>query len=170
MTELQIPPSNMASPIKAFGFLVLLCCTATVSAHICLLNPHQRGSMSGINKPAADDCILTTGPCGGRDMDSYLVLKRESNYTVIFQKNLDHYTQATPGYFSISFSSDEGQTFEEAMKIPDMGEPSLHLYIQEVTLPKLAKGKPHNIMQVVYKTNNPAAPPAFYQCTDIILY
>lgn len=56
------------------------------------------------------------------------------------------------GFFSISFSGDEGKTFMEVAKVPDMGEPSLHLYSANVKLPALSAGH-HQIMQVRYGWN-----------------
>ena len=70
-------------------------------AHMCLLSPAQRGSMTMFNKAASGDCHLMTSPCGGRAMDDVrLYLRAGQNFTVVFQKNLDHWNSATPGDFT----------------------------------------------------------------------
>jgi len=33
------------------SILLLMVCVVAVSGHLCLLNPHQRGSLEGLNKP-----------------------------------------------------------------------------------------------------------------------
>ncbi|KAF6017739.1 hypothetical protein EB796_023940 [Bugula neritina] len=154
------------------AILIVFSCALTVSCHLCLINPHQRGSMSGLNKVASDDCILLASPCGGRSPQTsgVLKLKAESNYTVIFQKNLDHFSANSPGYFSVSFGLDDmASSFKEVARVSDMGEPSLHLYSVDVKLPMLS-GHPNRIIQVSYVTENKEAPAAFYQCADIVLY
>ncbi|XP_033109105.1 uncharacterized protein LOC117110491 isoform X3 [Anneissia japonica] len=142
-----------------------------VSAHICMLSPPQRGSMIGINKQGATDCILLDGPCGGRPPVSppQYGAKSGGNYTLSFQKNLDHWTAATPGQFRVLFSSSDPMDFKVLAKIADMGEPSLTIYTVNVTMPTRPPNTPVTI-QVVYETNNPNAPPAFYQCSDVMLF
>ena len=46
----------------AKGFQLILCmvlCVATCSAHLCLINPNQRGSITGINNPGIPIFILS---------------------------------------------------------------------------------------------------------------
>lgn len=73
-----------------FGTVVLM--IALCEAHLCLFNPHQRGSMNGINTAGqlylllvtnhklkscailgSNDCILLDDPCGGRKAEKPMV-------------------------------------------------------------------------------------------------
>ncbi|XP_066300344.1 uncharacterized protein [Branchiostoma lanceolatum] len=149
---------------------VFLLFLAGTWAHMCLISPPQRGSMTGINKPACPDCGLVTGPCGLRPEPNKttLALLAGSQYTVTIQKNLDHYDSASPGEFTISFRAGMTGDFTLLQKIPDIGEPSLTLYSVNITIPKPV-GSNKGTLQAVYVTRNPQAPPMFYQCTDFII-
>ncbi|XP_072029407.1 uncharacterized protein [Amphiura filiformis] len=152
-------------------FLIVVCFVAYSSAHMCLISPPQRGSMMGINKQGANDCVLTKMSCGGRMATSPSVgVRAGMNFTVTFQKNLDHWVKATPGYFSISMGTDDKGTFKELARINDMGEPSLTLFSRNVTIPDNAIGMSVGVIQVTYVTKNPDAPAVFYQCSDVYVF
>ncbi|XP_022104549.1 uncharacterized protein LOC110986721 isoform X2 [Acanthaster planci] len=155
--------------------VVMVYLVAVASAHICLLNPHQRGSMKGINVKDAGDCGLLNKPCGNRTQDKPgIQIKGGSPYTVIFQKNLNHFETfpngtATNGYFEISFlTSTDVQILS---KVNDGATPSLTLYYPNVTMPRGPIGVPA-ILQLTYVTNNAEVPMGgiFYQCADIELF
>ncbi|KAL3858565.1 hypothetical protein ACJMK2_008883 [Sinanodonta woodiana] len=150
--------------MSLFHIVTLFCLVAVCSAHLCLINPIQRGSETGINKPGAADCLLLTAPCGGRSKDKAgVTLTGGQSFTVVFQKNLDHWIKATPGNFVISFGMEGGQLTTLAT-VMDNGEPSLTLYETVVTIPMM---KGNFILQVTYNPNNPQAPAHFYQCADV---
>ena len=135
-------------------------------SHLCLFSPPQRGTMDGINKPGAGDCLLLTGPCGGRSRGS-MVTKVSAGQTlrVTFQKNLDHWDH-TPGDFKIKIGDETGN-MQTLSTIRDHGEPSLYVYSQEVTVPS---GLPaQSVLQVTYETKNSNAPAVFYQCSDLMV-
>ncbi|KAF6022347.1 hypothetical protein EB796_019335 [Bugula neritina] len=151
--------------------LVFVCCVALASGHLCLVNPHQRGSIEGLNKPAAKNCFLRTAPCGGRPTEPpQLKIKQNDNYTVIFQQNVNHLNPLNPGHFSISWASyaDDGLTHQQVALIPDTGLPPLHLYVQTVPTPP-ALNNPTKVLQVSYVTNKPGFGP-YYQCADVEVY
>ncbi|XP_045172862.2 uncharacterized protein LOC123534610 [Mercenaria mercenaria] len=141
------------------------------SAHLCLIGPHQRGTMTGLNKKGSDDCILLKGPCGGRPSSTPLaILMSGKNTTVTFQKNLDHWVKASPGYFAVAIMQESKQRimdYKEIARVPDMGEPSLTLYSVTGMVPSRISGTA--VLQVTYVTNNPDAPPVFYQCADVAI-
>ncbi|XP_033753956.1 uncharacterized protein LOC117337207 [Pecten maximus] len=141
------------------------------NAHMCMLSPPQRGSMIGINKAGANDCILTTARCGGRPAGHPVMgLKIGSNFTVTFQKNLDHYDKATPGAFHVSIGQErQGTQMKVLTTVPDAGEPSLTLYSVNVTIPSDLVSRQIYVLQTSYVTNNKAAPAVFYQCADVIM-
>lgn len=79
------------------------------------------------------------------------------------QKNENHWgSAASAGNFSAFLWDPEGSaTFLGS--IQDTPLPSLSTYALAVTLPAVAPG--NYTVQTIYFTNNPAAPPAFYQCS-----
>ncbi|PIK55140.1 hypothetical protein BSL78_07982 [Apostichopus japonicus] len=95
------------------------------------------------------------------------ILRAGANFTVTFQKNLDHWLKKTPGHFLISLV--DGKVESRLAMIPDKGEPNLTLYAKNVTMPSAPLHKPLTL-QVIYVTMNHDAPPMFYQCSDIELY
>jgi len=143
-------------------------------AHICLLSPPQRGSMVGLNTPAAPDCILTVARCGGRPRTlPALSLHRGQNFTFIFQKNLDHFNKTSPGKFVLSFGTERGGTqLRQLLSVDDSDTPSLHIYAMNVTIPTDIQPDPgmEYIIHAVYLPNNSQAPEAFYQCSDIRIF
>ncbi|XP_077980598.1 uncharacterized protein LOC144435835 [Glandiceps talaboti] len=154
-----------------FAAAVLTAVLLSVEAHVCLISPPQRGSMQGLNKAGSDDCILTNGPCGGRmKMTPQQGVRLNANYTVTWQKNLDHYNQAMPGQFIVSIGGNDSsqQEFIQLHKQADDSQPSLTLYSFNVTMPKSV---PYmvGVIQIQYVTDNPQAPAVFYQCSDVFL-
>ncbi|XP_062520531.1 uncharacterized protein LOC134195515 [Corticium candelabrum] len=137
-------------------------------AHVCLINPHQRGTMKDINSPGTSDCALMHGPCGHRPPEHPAVTyKAGATYRFTFQKNLDHFDKDHPGYFNVNITDTRGDHPITLKRITDTSAPSLTLYTVEVKLPN--KPSPHAVLQVEYYTDNPHAPPTFFQCADITL-
>lgn len=134
-------------------------------AHLCLISPTQRGSLAGINKQGNDNCFQIKGPCGKLPASKDNVIIRPGQMlSVTFQKNLDHFLSTSPGNFTVAFGSVADGNFQLLTTIPDKGEKSLTLYTAQVKIP-MVKG--NYAIQVTYNTNNPAAPPQFYQCADV---
>ncbi|XP_033727706.1 uncharacterized protein LOC117317033 [Pecten maximus] len=152
-------------------FVVIICCAVIgVSySHVCLVSPAQRGSLQGINKKGADNCILLKPPCGGRvrQANRTVDLRVGQEYEVVFQKNLDHWKKTSPGFFEILLGQEGSNNYHAFVKIPDNGEPSLTLFTQTIVVPAVQWTNQDTILRVIYKTMNPDAPPAFYQCADV---
>jgi len=148
--------------------IILSILLSVAVAHLCLMNPVQRGDLAGYEEPAATDCYLTTGPCGGKGMGPpVLFALAGTNFTILFQKNLDHFYAPAPGNFTISFSYD-GMDFFEVGSMPDTSAPSLTYYMMtHMVGQEFIK---HGVLQVAYHTNNPNTPVTFYQCADIGVY
>jgi len=145
--------------------LVFLAIVAVASGFVCLISPHQRGSLAGYNKAAADDCGLLVGPCGGRaPQPPEIFLPAGRNFSVVFQKNLDHYFAANPGKFVI-FYERHGQSgsYRVLKEIPDTSTPSLTLYIEDIIVPM--RFDLHAVIGVQYVTNGPTG--EYYQCADV---
>ncbi|XP_061162296.1 uncharacterized protein LOC133171545 [Saccostrea echinata] len=148
------------------SFTVFATILAITYGHLCLFSPPQRGTMDGIDKAGATDCLLLSGPCGGRARGSTgTKVTAGQKLRVTFQKNLDHWNH-TPGDFKIKIGDESGH-LQTLSTIRDHGEPSLYVYTTEVTVPT---GLPaQSVLQVIYETKNSNAPAAFYQCSDLII-
>ncbi|XP_069112494.1 uncharacterized protein [Argopecten irradians] len=140
-------------------------------AHLCMISPPQRGAMGNLNKAGSGDCLLTAPRCGNRPRGMPVMgLQRGQNFTVSIQKNLDHYVKDTPGSFTISIGSERGGTKLDVLAtIPDGGEPSLTIYSVNVTIPRDLEMREY-IIHSAYITNNPQAPPEFFQCSDVMIH
>lgn len=137
------------------------------TAHVCMLSPPQRTALVDINKAGSGSCIQLDGPCGKTNptMDK-LHLMAGQNYTVVFQKNLDHFNAAMPGYWSVSIGMESG-SMKELYRTPDTNTPSLTLFSATITIPNMTgMGM---VIQTQYVTKNPQAPPVFYQCADVVV-
>ncbi len=79
----------------------------------------------------------------------------------------DHFNGdfSNPGEFELNYSIDGGVTFYPGASLSDDATPTLGLYTLSVSSGAEFTPGPI-IIQAVYKTNNPSAPPAFYQCAD----
>lgn len=149
------------------GWLAGLC-----SAHLCLIYPKQRGSLNAFDKPGAPDCYLRTAECGGRMKDLYRSpseFTRGKNYTLVFQKNLDHHNAANPGFFNISLHNQPGYPvyINQLAFVRDSGHASAAYNSVDVQIPMdvPVTVNPEYFLQVVYDTHT--LPFMFYQCADI---
>jgi len=136
--------------------------------HMCLFNPHQRGSLLGANIVGAPICDLwQNAPCGGMTPESPTIYAEVgSNYSIVIQKNKDHFNGSDPGNFTISFSlSYDIFDFQLLAVVPDTNATSLAVYEVDVALPSMVTE--HGIIQVIYNTNTGYV---WYQCADIGLY
>jgi len=148
---------------------------ASISAHVCLLSPAQRGGVDdSVNQVAAAACGEASGPCGSEGTAQPLViLRNNAPFTAVVQKNLDHWVAATPGYFTIDFASVADPTEQDFKQITQVADgapatyPSGYLFFLNVTL--TVKPLKHGVMRTRYVTNNPMAPPVFYACADVMV-
>lgn len=94
--------------------------------------------MDSINMKAADDCYLTTGPCGGRPMGPpQEYLRAGQNFTVVIQKNFGHFYKTAPGMFEIKFGimeADGNMLMDTLATIPDTDAPPLTLITQDIVV------------------------------------
>eukprot|EP01125_Pyxidicula_operculata_P000241 TRINITY_DN10324_c0_g1_i2.p1 TRINITY_DN10324_c0_g1~~TRINITY_DN10324_c0_g1_i2.p1 ORF type:complete len:157 (-),score=31.55 TRINITY_DN10324_c0_g1_i2:66-536(-) len=144
--------------------LVLSLFLVAAYSHVCLLAPFQRGTANNINTAGTSDCFFINGPCGGKaPQEPKVVLLSGSNFTVVFQKNLNHWTSAQPGEFRITYEQ-FGHTgsFRVLKTVPDTNTPSLTLFTETVTLPD----REHNHIVIGVQYVAPSAGHTFYQCAD----
>eukprot|EP01098_Paradermamoeba_levis_P015386 TRINITY_DN779_c0_g1_i2.p1 TRINITY_DN779_c0_g1~~TRINITY_DN779_c0_g1_i2.p1 ORF type:complete len:170 (-),score=58.61 TRINITY_DN779_c0_g1_i2:326-835(-) len=143
---------------------------ALAIAHVCLLSPTPRGGPVDANKEANPDCGLGevfgfSAPCGGKPSGAALNLQAGSNFTIVFEKNEDHWYATAPGFFQINFWAENN--YLTLAKFADSNTPWDHIYQTTVTLPRyLGRG----FLQLIYSTNNPGVKNTnFYHCSDIHL-
>merc|ERR1719150_2576217 len=106
-----------------------------------------------------------SGPCGSvpPDQNANAAIMSEV-YTVVMEKNLDHFNNASyPGNFTVSLWTSGGEYLRDLGSVMDDARPSGSIYQVRVNIPHEG-GESKFILQAVYYTNNPNAPPAFYQC------
>jgi hypothetical protein len=156
--------------------LVSLC-----SAHLCLINPVQRGFAGnsitvGINAPLAVDCALTMSACGGRDTpDPYINpanhYLKNTTISLFILKNEDHYTDKAISYIKISM-------FDRTTMAPLIAMPIIYedlsatgpgiIYIP-FTVPTPPTGALTDAyLQVEYHANDVDL--VFYQCADVVIH
>lgn len=111
-------------------------------------------------------CFQTKGPCPPTPQGSPAsAFVAGSTTYVSLMKNMDHHNPAAPGNFSAYLWDASGNSVLVGA-FPDTPAPSLTVYPVAVTVPA---GTPagNYVLQTIYFTDNTAAPPAFYQCSDV---
>jgi hypothetical protein len=161
--------------------LLLLCFSVFVSAHVCIMDPHQRGNMS-ISEPGDGSCFLRTPFCGDVPPQNPSV-----NYTagsVIsfnFQQNLNHWYPENPGFFDVSISyvpmNPTAANWTVLMTIPDFAAHDMVTqtnFSLDLTLPMMVSS--HAVLMIRYVSNNPLevypennTQAIFYNCADIAI-
>jgi len=171
---------------------------AVASAHMCALEPLQRGGVEGAGSAAADVCAQTTGPCpslaNGDATQAYFagdeiymnLLKSErdpvfsadvspranahppARLSPIRRADNDHFNSGAPGNFSAYLWSAGYKTSTLLGSTADTNAPSLTQYRLRASLAGVAAG--NYTVQTIYYTNNAQAPPAFFQCSDITVF
>ncbi len=148
----------------ARSVMVVAAMAVAVSAHLCILNPAQRGGPHTITAAADPWCKLTTGPCGGQAAEAGSVeYHHNDTVTIAWQKNQDHWTAATPGYFSVGFAAAPGDSFTELLRVPDTNAPSLSVFEAQVVLDTPS---PTAVIGIEYNTGQGFS---FYACADVVV-
>eukprot|EP01108_Squamamoeba_japonica_P002521 TRINITY_DN2213_c0_g1_i2.p1 TRINITY_DN2213_c0_g1~~TRINITY_DN2213_c0_g1_i2.p1 ORF type:complete len:159 (-),score=39.97 TRINITY_DN2213_c0_g1_i2:59-535(-) len=156
-----------------FTSVIALLSIATIAhAHLCMLAPTQRGGVAGINTHADPICAVLAGPCGNTTAHHPSISIRSAvPFNVVFQKNLDHYYASNPGSFVIDLAMNKNPQegdFKPLKKIADSATPTGYIYAEMVSVP-IVSTELEGVLRVRYITNNPGAPPVFYQCSDVSL-
>merc|ERR1711904_111830 len=146
-------------------FLLVTLFAACVFGHTCLLNPAQRGPLTGINKIHDPNCGLMNGPCGGLPRKpATLQYEAGSTQSIVWQKNLDHYTTADPGKWVLSWSTDE-ESWTQLFSLADTNTSSLTIYEHDITFPPV-----QDYVKIVLQFQYQVSFGTFYQCADVELY
>lgn len=132
-----------------------------------MLSPPQR-ELGAVISGTSDSCYWQNGPCGQTTPSkNKLYLRAGQQFTVVVQNNLGHYNAGNPGYWSVSIGK-EGGTLKELRRTKDTDAPNLAVFSTTVTIPE--ETGEDMIIQTKYITNNPNAPPEFYQCADVVVF
>lgn len=157
----------------AASAFVLLLAVSSAFAHVCLLDPVQRGGFD-ISTPGANACFWPQGPCGKAPVGSPTVtLVAGSSYNVLFQQNLNHYNPGWQGTLDVSWGNGFNQTsdseFTIATVVPDYWA---HFQAEQtnftIAVPVPTTPCPHCTMRVRYVPNKPTEP-IFHQCADVAI-
>jgi len=151
--------------------LFFFVCLNGVVGHMCMLSPTQRGplSASDINVKNTAHCGWSTAACGGlpaQTPSTYLV--RDTTFTVIWQKNENHWYQNAPGSFNLSYADVNTPTnFVPIYSFEDTNSDSLTLYTYSLDVGKLPAGSKQGILQLVYYC--PGIKVNYYACADLMV-
>eukprot|EP01061_Rhynchopus_euleeides_P013480 TRINITY_DN2353_c0_g1_i1.p1 TRINITY_DN2353_c0_g1~~TRINITY_DN2353_c0_g1_i1.p1 ORF type:complete len:347 (+),score=92.44 TRINITY_DN2353_c0_g1_i1:50-1090(+) len=149
---------------------------AAAEAHICIIEPHQRGAMN-ITGPADHTCTRRYPSCGGMPAGApTATYVANVPSRVHFQQNLNHWNQDKPGHFDLAVSYDSEATWELLKEFGDF--PGNDMVQQtnftfEVAFPRAAAAAVLRLRYIsynkyeVYPANNTDA--VFYQCSDIVV-
>lgn len=125
----------MAKLVAALSLLA-----ASSDAHLCALNPLQRGGVSGAQKPGADICGQGAAPCGavkaGAPVAAYLTGEQHGIHLL---KNLDHYNKTDPGSFTVYLWDAAGKSVM-LNEVADTAAPSQTEYIVDIKVPRVPAG------------------------------
>jgi hypothetical protein len=151
-----------------------------VLAHVCILDPPQRGPMS-ISSPGDHNCYRPYGECGNQPSESPKVTWiAGSKQRILFQQALNHWYPQRPGWLDagLSFNKFDNLTSTDFAPwgnvIPDFNANTMITqtnFTIEATVPQVTCD--HCVLRVRYVSNNPDEavknnPNAiFYQCVDV---
>lgn len=103
------------------ALLLSLLLVPLACAHICILQPRQRGPLN-VSDPGDDSCFRRTPYCGGIAPGAVTATYRAGDeIEIVFQQNLNHWSQDQPGYFDVAISYDALTTANATFK--PLGEP-----------------------------------------------
>eukprot|EP00992_Anisonema_acinus_P003690 TRINITY_DN13691_c0_g1_i1.p2 TRINITY_DN13691_c0_g1~~TRINITY_DN13691_c0_g1_i1.p2 ORF type:complete len:157 (+),score=42.76 TRINITY_DN13691_c0_g1_i1:49-519(+) len=151
--------------------LLAFCFVAAAAGHLCMLHPLQRGGAQGSDSPGAKVCFQTTGPCGTEHSGlPMLRVKANSVVHISILKNLNHLNAEAPGNFTLRGwpLGHEAEPGPLVGFFSDYSNAPMQTFNTSVLVPQ---GTPAGryVLQAVYNTNNPQAPAAFYQCSDVLI-
>ena len=158
--------------------LLTLFSISSISGHLCLWQPMQRGNFS-LDPPGSHDCYRKMSPCGGFNSSTSkhrTILEAGTNYTILFQQHINHYYPANPGQLDISFAvglDPREENFRSLISFDDYN-PMNHNTQTNFSIPIQLPNEPcdYCVLRVRYLTNNPDEEDrgtTFHQCSDIQL-
>jgi len=161
--------------------LAIFCFFALTQAHLCLINPPQRGPVPPLNTPATPECSVVeiskvphqyTTFCGQLAPKNPIITYTPGSIVpMAWQKNNNHFNTTNPASsFSVFLlsSTDAMSAKRHALfSIPDNNDPQLTVIIQLVQIPAALGEFNHAVLQVVYDAPYDGKDYVYYQCVDI---
>lgn len=160
--------------------LVVVVLTHCALAHICILDPPQRGALN-VSDPGDDSCYRRTPYCGGIPAGPVSATYYPGQeIAVMFQQNLNHWYPQKPGYFDLAISYNAivnpiNATWITLARMPDF---PAHDMVWQTNFTFLAH-LPHEecdncVLRARYVSNNPDeidpsnnTEAIFYNCADV---
>eukprot|EP00047_Mylnosiga_fluctuans_P002063 m.223022 g.223022 ORF g.223022 m.223022 type:complete len:527 (-) comp10863_c0_seq1:43-1623(-) len=164
----------MTAAVLLCAALLLAAMLGPAAAHVCLINPAQRGLLN-ITSPGDQSCARPQYPCGGQTPSAgpYPSFPRYSDgwFTTDVQENLNHYEVGYPGYIDLSWTSNLNPTNESDFTVIGIiSDTNFHQQAYQNNLTFWAQAPnincAHCILRVRYISHKPEVPP-FYQCADV---
>jgi hypothetical protein len=132
----------------------------------CDLMAHTRFLPTGSTPGRSNSAGLKTGPCGGiaKNQTPAIEFQRGQVIRVQWEETIDH-----PGYFEISISNDNDQTFTPLITVTDTQNSGAlpHRNEADITLPPNLICNSCTLRLIQQMTEDPANPRPYYSCSDI---
>lgn len=142
-------------------YLFYLC--GSVSCHLCLLDPVQRGGLPEVLVPDDDACFKTR-MCSKESGKIHAEYSQGNEIEISYQKNANEYNSTNPGIFQIWFSEQPSAEMKLMGMFKDDDSPELTIYTRKITLPD--KPLDNAVIMVEYDPHNSNGR-IYYQCADI---
>jgi hypothetical protein len=161
--------------------LLLFLVLQLARAHVCILDPPQRGSLS-VDVPGDPSCYRRTGPCGGvKQTFPGTALLRGATSSIVVQQNLNHWVpptqNRTSGFFEIKLvqasSAGTDVLLDTWSDFPAWDEVSQTNFTREITIPADVPLGAHVLSFAYVSYNKDEIDPAtntdavFYNCADV---
>ncbi|XP_062592865.1 uncharacterized protein LOC134254355 [Saccostrea cucullata] len=154
----------------AVGISVVLSLWGTVTSHLCLVTPTQRGEMD-IHQSGSSTCFRHGAPCGGENptQGPYETYTGGQQVFIKWLQNFNHYEIGYPGYMDVSlapYNTDDWQVLAFAPDEYVYNQDHQQNYTAFVVLPN--KACEHCVLRARYESHKPGEQ-TFYQCADITI-
>lgn len=127
---------------------------------------HARLLPGGNTPPRTNDTGLKSGPCGNKAKGTPVaVFNSGQTITLQWEETINH-----PGYFEFSLSTDNDQSFELLLTVPDEQNNRNdlpHRYQAELQLPAGLTCTNCTLQMIQQMTENPSNPRPYFSCADI---
>lgn len=149
--------------------LIHLAFIVQIYAHICMINPKQRGKFD-ISTAGNPTCFRHGNPCGGQKFDGKIHKHITSGQTffIKWQQNYNHYEIGYPGYMDISYAvGNDSKPFTVLAVIMDFyayAQSNRQNYTVPITIPNITCS--HCVLRIRYNSHKPGETP-FIQCSDV---
>ncbi|EDV23529.1 uncharacterized protein TRIADDRAFT_58259 [Trichoplax adhaerens] len=149
--------------------LISLALLVQIEAHICMINPKQRGKFD-ISTAGNPTCFRHGEPCGGQKFDGKIKkhITPGQTFFIKWQQNYNHYEIGYPGYMDISYAAgNDSKPFVVLAVIMDFyayAQSNRQNYTVPITIPNINCS--HCVLRIRYNSHKPGEQ-TFIQCSDV---